>query len=363
MPAETCDILLESIEHACETFFVTDPEGVILYVNPAFERLTGYSREDVVGGKPSILKSGEHSADFYRGLWGAIKAGGHWAGRIINRRKDGALYTDEVRICPIMAPDGRIKYFLALRHDIGREIQLESQLVQSQKMESMGLLAGEIAHDFNNLLTIIIGSMELISEDLKPGSFGHKMAAEILRSSKESTNLIKQLLVFARRQESNPVSTVLDEPLKELKVLLDGLLGKGVTVAYTLADNLCPVKIEPAHFKQAVMNLAVNARDAMNGAGGIMIRTFNAGPDGLPPTLPAGRYSAFKISDTGPGIPKEALPRIFEPFFTTKPKGKGTGLGLSTVYGIVRQNNGQIFADNRPGGGAVFTIYFPSLQP
>jgi PAS domain S-box-containing protein len=359
---EECRLLLETIEQTSETFFITDPEGVVLYVNPAFERLSGYSREEVLGKKPNMLKSGEHSPEFYREMWAVIKSGRRWSGRIVNRRKDGTLYTEEVRICPISGADGKIKYFLALRHDIVREVQLESQLDQSQKMESMGLLAGQLAHDFNNLLTVIIGSMDLIGEELKPGGTGQKLTTEILRSSKEYSNLIKQLLIFARRQDSNPVLTTLNEPAKDIKVLFDSLLGRNIAVAYSLDEQPRSVKIEPEHFKQVIMNLAVNAKDAMNGTGGILIRTFNAGTDNLPPSLPPGEYAAFELSDTGPGIPADVLPKIFEPFFTTKPKGKGTGLGLSTVYGIVHQNNGRIFAANRPGGGAVFTIYFPAAK-
>ncbi len=357
---ETSAILLEAIEQTEETFFLTAPDGTILYVNPGFERLSGYSREEVIGKKPSILKSGENTAEFYAEMWTTIKAGRHWSGRLVNRHKNGALYAEEVRITPITGPDGKIKSFLAVRHDIAREEQLEAQLSHSQKMESMGLLAGQLAHDFNNLLTIVIGSMELISEELKPDSVALKLATETLRSSRESANLIKQLLIFARRQESNPVVTQLNEPVREMKILFDKLLGRNISVTYSLEEDLAQVKLEAEHFKQSIMNLAVNSRDAMNGTGGIMVRTFNAGPEGLPSSMPAGRYAAFEISDTGPGIPKQVLPRIFEPFFTTKPKGKGTGLGLSTVYGIVHQNNGHIFAANRPEGGAVFTIYFPA---
>ena len=359
---ETRDILLESVEQACETFFITDLKGTIIYANPAFKDLTGYAPEEVIGKSSSILKSGEHPPEFYGAMWQAIKAGRRWNGRLVNRRKDGTLYTEEVRISPISGKDGKPKYFLALRHDIARETQLEDQLNQSQKMESLGLLAGQISHDFNNLLTIIIGSMELIGEDLKPGSVGAKLATEILRSSKESAGFIKQLMIFARKQETRPVLTTLNAPIGELKILLDSLLGKSVSVAYSLANDLATVKLEPEHFKQAVMNLAVNAKDAMNGTGGIMIKTYNAGPEGIPASLRRGEYAVFEISDTGPGIPQEVLPRMFEPFFTTKPKGKGTGLGLSTVYGIINQNQGQILASNRPGGGAVFTVYFPAVK-
>ena len=355
---EIGDIILESIEQASETFLITDLEGRIIYVNPAFEEVTGYTRKEVIGENPRLLKSGEHTAEFYRAMWETLQAGRRWNGRIVNRRKNGTLYTDEVRISPIFGKNKKPQYYLVLRHDITRETQLEEQLNQSQKMESLGLLAGQISHDFNNLLTIIIGSMELIGEDLPPGTVGAKLATEILRSSKESASFIKELMIFARKRETHPVLTTLNEPVTELKILLDSLLGKSVKVVYTLATDLAKVKIEPDNFKQAALNLAVNARDAMNGSGGIMIKTYNAGPAGLPPSLPRGNYAVFEISDTGPGFPPEVLPRIFEPFFTTKPKGKGTGLGLSTVYGIVTQNGGQIIAANRPGGGAVFTVYF-----
>ena len=358
--AENTAILLDAIDQSSETFMVTDTNGAIVYVNPAFEKVTGYSHKEVLGNNPRILRSGEHPAAFYRELWSKLLAGERWTGRIVNRRKDGTLYTDDVRISPILGKDKKPRYFLVLRHGIERELQLEAQLNQSQKMESLGLLAGQISHDFNNLLTIIIGSMELISEDLKPGSVGAKLTSEILRSSKESASMIKQLMVFARKHEAHPVKTTINAPLAELKILLDGLLGKGVSVAYSLTDAPFEIMLEPEHFKQAVLNLVVNAKDAMNGTGGILVKTYNSGSVELPPSLPKGDYSIFEISDTGPGIPKEVLPHIFDPFFTTKPKGKGTGLGLSTVYGIVNQNQGHIIASNAPLGGAVFTIYFPA---
>lgn len=355
-------VILEAVEQASETFVITDTEGTIIYVNPAFEEVTGYSRKEAIGQNPKILKSGEHSSEFYGEMWGTLKAGRRWNGRITNRRKDGTHYTDEVRISPVLGKNGKPAYFLVLRHDIAKEKQLEEQLNQSQKMESMGLLAGQISHDFNNLLTIIIGSMELIGEDLEKGSVGAKLASEILRSSKETASLIKQLMVFARRQELRPVRTTLAAPLSELKLMLDNLLGKGVSVVYSLDKDPTEVKIEPEQFKQAVINLAVNAKHAMNNYGKLLIKTYTAGPEELPLSLKRGTYAVFEISDTGPGIPQEVLPRIFEPFFTTKPQGKGTGLGLSTVYGIVSQSGGQILAGNQPKGGAVFTIYFPAAQ-
>ena len=360
--AEVCEIILNSIEQTCETFFITDTDGVILYVNPAFERLTGYSSAEVLGKTPDILKSGEHPKAFYAEMWTALKAGTRWTGRLTNRRKDGTIYEEELRICPIKDSQGGLKYFFTLRHDTTRETQLEAQLNQSQKMESLGLLTGQIAHDFNNLLTVIIGSMELVGEDLKPGSVSSKLAHEILRSSREYASLIKQLMLFTRRSETRPVPIIINEPLREMKILLDSLLGKNISVMYSLAENLKPVKIDTEHFKQAIMNLLVNAKDAIAAKGAISITTRGAGPDKLPPSLPAAEYAVIEVADTGPGIPPDTLPRIFEPFFTTKPKGKGTGLGLSTVYGIVLQAHGYVFAANRPGGGAAFTIYLPVIN-
>jgi len=356
-------LIMRALRQTCEVFYLTDAEGTIVYVNPAFERLTGYSCEEVIGKTARVLKSGEHSLEFYKAMWATLKSGNPWRGRLVNRRKDGSTYLDEQRICPIRDEAGRVTHFLSIRHDITRERQLEEQLNHSQKMESLGLLAGQLSHDFNNLLTIIIGSMELIGEDLKPDTVGHKLASEILRSSKESADLIKQLLIFARRQESNPVEISLNEPIKEMKMLLDNLLGHNIATAYSLDESLSKTKLEPEQLKQAVMNMAVNSRDAMNGAGAIMIKTYNSGPEGLPPGIPARAYCVLEFSDTGPGIPKELLPRIFEPFFTTKPKGKGTGLGLSSVYGIVASSGGELRVENRSSGGAVFTLYFPCVRP
>lgn len=359
---EIAGMLLKAIEQTRETFFLTDTDGVILYVNPAFEELTGYASAEVIGKKPDILKSGEHPKEFYGDMWATLKAGRRWSGRLVNRRKDGTLYTEEIRISPVKDPDGTVRYFFTQRHDITREAELEKQLNQSQKLESLGLMAGQIAHDFNNLLTVIIGSMDLVGEDLKPGSVSEKLATEIMRSSREYAALIKQLMMFTRRSDAKPVPLLLNAPVKELGILLDSLLGRNVTTAYALAGDLNLVNADPEQIKQALMNLAVNARDAMAGSGTLTITTRNAGPADLPPSLPEGQYAVLEVSDTGPGIPENVMPRLFEPFFTTKPKGSGTGLGLSTVYGLVMQAHGRIFAYNKPGGGAAFAIYIPAIK-
>ena len=191
---QTCRIIIDALEQTSEAFFITDAAGIIVYANPGFERLTGYTVQEAVGKNAGILKSGENSDEFYANMWTTIKAGKEWTGRFINKRKDGTRGVDETRIAPIRDASGNLSHFLALRHDITKEAALEEQLMQSQKLEALGLLAGQLSHDFNNLLTIIIGSMELIMDELPKESAGMKLAQGILKTSKESANLIKQLI-------------------------------------------------------------------------------------------------------------------------------------------------------------------------
>jgi PAS domain S-box-containing protein len=360
---EISALVFEALEQSAETFFITDSAGVIVYANPSFERLTGYTIEESLGRNANFLKSGEHSGDFYADLWNTLKAGGEWTGRFINKRKDGKTYTAETRISPMRDSKGETTHFLARRRDITRETALEQQLLQSQKMEALGLLAGQLSHDFNNLLTIIIGSMELIMEEIPKEGVSMKLAHGILQTSKESANLIKQLLIFARRQEYEPSIVNLNDVIGDIRILLDRLPGANIGLEYTLAPDLAKVNLEPEQFKQALINLVINAKDAMPSGGTIKIRTFNSVTAAEPlSTVKTGGCVAVEVSDTGAGIPAEAMEHLFEPFFTTKPKGKGTGLGLSTVYGIITQNKGEIRAESKPDQGAVFTIYLPKAS-
>ncbi|MBU2573854.1 MAG: PAS domain S-box protein [Elusimicrobia bacterium] len=389
LTAETCALVFAALEQTSDTIFITDAEGKIVYANPYFEKLTGYKISEAIGKNANILKSGGHTKEFYAQMWNTIKNGKSWSGRFMNKRKDGAPYTEKVRISPVRDAKGAITHFISVRHDITRELALESQLTQGQKMEALGLLAGQLSHDFNNLLTIIIGSMELVKEDLKEGATGMKLAEDILKTSKESANLIKQLLIFARCQDAapsvvNPVRDTgcfapktggikppaeafsngvnLNGAIKEAEILLDRLPGRNIKVEFELAPDLYQVIMDPEQFKQALMNLAINARDAMPQGGTIKISAFNfsAAPGGAPPLAP-GQYAAVEVSDSGAGIPPEIMDHIFEPFFTTKPRCKGAGLGLALVYGIIKQHKGEILARSNPGKGAVFTIYLPKV--
>jgi PAS domain S-box-containing protein len=355
-------ILFNAIEQSSETIFITDFDGNIVYVNPSFEKVTGHTPKEVLGKNPRILKSGKHSPEFYKDMWVTIKSGKHWQGRVINKRRDGALYVEETHISPVKNNQGKITHFIVIRKDITKEIGLEQQLFQSQKMESLGILAGTVAHDFNNLLTMIIGSLEVISEDTKKDSAPHTLAQATLKTAKDYTNLTKQLLVFARRQEIVPKIINLNSIINETKPIIKMLVSEKSFVEYELEKNLIDSNLEPEQFKQILLNLVSNAKDSMPEGGTIKIRTMNvevAQDSNIP--VRHGKYAVLETSDMGTGMDENTLSHMFEPFFTTKPKEKGTGLGLSTVYGIVKNYQGEILVESEPGKGTTFKIYFPSL--
>lgn len=354
------DILFSAIEQLSETIFITDFDGNIVYVNPSFEKVTGYTSKEVLGKNPRILKSDKHSIEFYKEMWDTIKNGKHWQGRIINKRKDGMLYTEEIHISPVKNNQNKITHFIALRKDITKEIACEQQLFQSQKMESLGILAGQVAHDFNNLLTMIIGSLEVISESLKKDSTPYTLAQASLKTAKDYTNLTKQLLVFARKQEIMPKIINLNSIINEIKPIIKMFGNEKIFIEYELEKNLFDSNIEPEQFKQILLNLISNAKDAMPEGGTVKIKTMNMeiSEDSNVP-IKCGKYAVLEIIDTGMGMDENTLSHIFEPFFTTKPKEKGTGLGLSTVYGIVKNYQGEIIVESEPGKGTTFKIYFP----
>lgn len=252
--------------------------------------------------------------------------------------------------------------------DSGEEGKLKRQVAQATKMQAVGQLAGGVAHDFNNILTAIIGHCDLMLMRHSPGDSDYDDIQQIRANSNRAASLTRQLLAFSRQQTLRPQVLQLPDIISEVSNLLKRLLGETVQLVVTHGRNLGPVRADPGQLEQVVVNLAVNARDAMlaknpSGGGTLTIETMSVSPAEVrqmdEDVLPIGDYTGLRISDTGTGIPPEILPKIFEPFFTTKEVGKGTGLGLSTVYGIIKQSGGYIFAENLPGAGAAFTIYLP----
>jgi two-component system cell cycle sensor histidine kinase/response regulator CckA len=250
--------------------------------------------------------------------------------------------------------------------DVTEQKNLEVQFAQSQKMQAVGQLAGGVAHDFNNLLTAMIGFCDLLLMRFKPGDPSFADIMQIKQNANRAANLVRQLLAFSRQQTLQPRILDITDVLVELSHLLRRLIGENIELKVVHGRDLGLAKVDQGQLEQVIINLVVNARDAMPGGGTLTIRTANhtqAGPMRRgAETMPAGSYVLIEVSDTGMGIPRENLERIFEPFFSTKEIGSGTGLGLSTVYGIVKQTGGFIFVDSSKGRGAVFQIYLPRYQ-
>ena len=357
--------LVTAIEQSGEAVVMTNTNGDIEYVNAAFTRVTGYSREEILGQNPRVLKSGKHDQEFYQHLWQTILNGQIWRGEIVNQHKDGSLYTEQMTISPIVDERGQITHFVATKQDATERKSLEAQLQQAAKMEAVGRLAGGVAHDFNNLLTIINGYSELLLEKFAADPSTGGYLKEINDAGGRAASLTRQLLAFSRLQVLAPQVLDLNALVTNLEKMLRRLIGEDVQLNTLLDPALRRIKADPGQVEQVLMNLAVNARDAMPIGGYLTLETRNVELDDEyarnHPTVTPGPHVMVSVSDTGVGMTPETQARIFEPFFTTKGIGKGTGLGLATVYGIVKQSGGSIWVYSELGQGTVFKIYFPLI--
>ncbi len=358
--------LTTAIEQAAEVVVITDTEGNIVYVNPAFERITGYSRAEVIGRNPRILKSGHQSLAFYQDLWSTICAGGVWSGDFINKKKDGTLYTEEATISPVRDEHGAIINYVAVKRDVTHERELEEQYRQAQKMQAIGQLTAGIAHDFNNLLTAINGFAELMQSQLSPDDPLQEFVEKILSPGRRAAGLVRQLLAFSRKQVIQPQILDLNYVVADMDRMLRHIIGEDIELETILAPELWPVKVDPAQIEQVIVNLAVNARDAMPNGGRLTVEANNVVLEedyaAHHPEVEPGEHVLLAVSDTGVGMSHEVQAQIFEPFFTTKEVGKGTGLGLATVYGIVKQSGGHIGVHSEEGHGTTFKVYLPRAE-
>jgi PAS domain S-box-containing protein len=357
--------LATAIEQSVELVIITDASRNIQYVNPAFERISGYTREEVIGKNPKLLGSDEHDKAFYKKMLDTIRGGEAWRGRIISQRKDGTLFSEDVTISPVRDGVGNIINYVDVGHDVSQEVALQSQLSQAQKMEAIGTLAGGVAHDFNNLLTVIMGFSELLLTEKDEQDPSYADLQKINEAAQKGADLVKRLLAFSRKAEIKLRPLNLNYQIEQLQEMLNRVIPKMIAIELNLADGLSRVNADPTQMDQVLMNLAVNAKDAMPERGKLAIETSNVVLDeeyarthlGVKP----GAYVLLSLSDTGHGMDKETLSHIFEPFYTTKEAGKGTGLGLAMVYGIVKQHGGYITCYSEPGQGTTFKIYLPVL--
>lgn len=362
---ESLHLQAAALEAAANAIAITDAQGKIVWVNQAFETMTGYSREEVLDQNPRLLKSGEQPASYYANLWSTISSGKVWQGEIVNRRKDGTTYTEEMTITPVTQNVGgeTRTHFIAIKQDITERKLLQQQLQQAQKMEAVGRLAGGVAHDFNNMVGVIMGYSELLKlrGDLDTTSL-HQVQ-QIHAAAKRAAGLTQQLLAFSRKQIIQPRTLELNEVVSNLAKMLRRLIGDDIELQMRFASSEVPVKADQGQIEQIIMNLAVNARDAMPDGGKLILETDVCDLDQSyairhKPVIP-GRYVRLSVSDTGTGMDQKTMSHIFEPFFTTKELGRGTGLGLSIVYGIVKQSEGYIWVYSEPGHGTTFKIYLP----
>jgi two-component system, cell cycle sensor histidine kinase and response regulator CckA len=342
-----------------------DANGRVTMWNPAAERMFGWLEDDVLGGALPILP--EEGREAHRARLATTLAGRSYTGaEIVGRRRDGSAIDVSLSAAPLRDGAGRVKGVVAVIEDLSPRKQLEQRLLHSQKMEAIGRLAGGIAHDFNNLLTAITGHAQILLEGIPEEDPARADLNEIDRAAGRAAALTRQLLAFSRKQVLQPTVLDVNGLVTGLERMLRRLIGADIELSTQIDPATGRIRADPGQIEQVLMNLVVNARDAMPHGGTLAIETANQTvraddpmtQDGAEP----GEYVRITISDTGIGMDPETLTRIFEPFFTTKEAGRGTGLGLSTVYGIVNQSGGHIRVQSEPGQGTLFRVFLPRVR-
>ncbi|MBJ6724707.1 two-component system sensor histidine kinase NtrB [Geomesophilobacter sediminis] len=354
-----------AVEQSPTIVVITDTTGQIEYVNRKFEEVTGYSREEVLGGNPHLLKSGVMPDETYQEMWDTLTAGEEWRGELQNRKKNGDVYWEAATVSPIKDDTGKVSHYIALMEDVTESRALALALNHAQKMEALGTLTGGVAHDFNNILTAIIGYANLIQMKLPAGDPSMEFLDKVVRAAEKAASLTRGLLTYSRSHSINPAPVDLNRLVARVSKLIDRVIGDEVTLVTSVAGEPLTIYADSGQLEQILMNLARNGAEAMSGKGTLTIATDEYTLDeaflkrcgfGV-----AGRYARLRVSDCGPGLDEKTRERIFEPFFTTHGVGRGPGLGLSIVYGIVKQHKGYIEVESALGQGSTFTVYFPLL--
>jgi two-component system cell cycle sensor histidine kinase/response regulator CckA len=359
-------LLATAIEQSGESVIITGVDGEIRYVNPAFEEVTGYTRDEVIGRNPSILKSGEHGDEFYRELWETISSGEVWTGTFVNRAKDGSRIEEDGTISPVRSENGEIVAYVAVKREVSEERVLADQLERAQKLEAVGLLAGGIAHDFNNILMAIAGSVDVIGLRSPKELANSDEILTIRKTVERGAELTRRLLSVARQQTLELKSFDINDTVEREVDILRRVLPESIEILFLAGEGPLMVRGDRGQLAQTVMNLVVNSQDALPDGGRIKISTAAMVADALllaaHPSAEEGRYVRLTVEDDGIGMDTDIRDRVFEPFFSTKNDPEKSGLGLATIYGVVQQHGGMIDLDSSPGAGTRFDIYFPAAE-
>nr|WP_210317668.1 histidine kinase famiy protein [Salinarimonas ramus] len=365
------DIFFAAVEKTRMPMIVTDPrqrDNPIVFCNRAFSHMTGYAMEEIVGRNCRFLQGPETDPETIDEVRRAVAEQRDVAVEILNYRKNGSAFWNALFVSPVYNEVGEIVYFFGSQLDVSRRRDAEDALRQSQKMEALGQLTGGIAHDFNNLLQVVSGYTEILEGQLAllpdaPAKMARAIA-QIKVASDRATTLTQQLLAFARKQRLEGRVVSLNELVETLSEMATRTLGDAITVEKKLAPDLWNARLDAVQAEVALLNILINARDAMPEGGRVIIETRNReiapGDEAAFGNIPGGRYAAIAITDTGSGMAPEVAMRVMDPFFTTKEEGKGTGLGLSMVYGFMRQSGGAARIYSEVGQGTTVRLYFPA---
>lgn len=356
--------LWRAVEQSPISIIITDVKGNIEYANPYFSQVTGYLLAEVLGKNTRILKSGKVLPETYRQLWETISAGGVWRGTMQNRKKSGELFWESTTICPVLDQNNNITHYIALKEDITEQREKDLMLTRAMKLEAIGRMTDGIAHDFNNLLTIILGNLQLLQEDVD--SEHAELVEDALSAAQDGSDLIRQMLVFSRRQKHITKPTDVNVFLGKLQRLMRRIVLEDVNMTLDLNDDSGTVLIDPNRLESAILNLVTNARDAMPEGGDLIISTSNIMFEKSEATdggqIAPGSYIMISVTDSGTGMSEDIKQHVLEPFYSTKTSTTGTGLGLSMAHDFIVQSGGGLRIDSTPGKGTSISLLLPVCE-
>jgi len=360
------ELLLAAVEQFPETVYITNSKGIIEYINPAFEKLTGFSREDCIGKDICMFRDSRHDSQFNINLRSIISSGRVWRGHAEFKRKDNSLFTMHITISSVKDKNGVITNYVGVQRNSSNEIELNEKMAQVQKLEALGTLAGGIAHDFNNMLFPILANAEiLLLKNAAHDNETKEIVTQIYESALQAKELVQQILNFSRHKKIKRQPLQIQNCINTVLMLMKSGIPRNISIVKNVDPSCPPVTADPTQVHQIIMNLVSNGVHAIGHKGGVIkisLMPVNVSQADSNGRVKPGNYICLSVSDTGGGMSKEVMNHIFEPFYTTRSSENGTGMGLSVVYGIVKDMDGGIKVDSRLGKGSEFRLYFPNFS-